>query len=225
MSRARCYGLFLIVVILLLTLTGCGTQTASEEKGGTLPEVSKKTPTVKLPSYTIEQIEDLSFPNVYRYSVRVVVEPETKKDELAAIAREIAKDMRETKRYFALSVYFYDYPELIGDIAPLGQWIDAPYGDWARAGGAKYMDYSTHQENATLLKEKDWSKRPTQEQVDVYIMFQQRMSALWKQTDPNDLTARPDEDKVIKAIAEKLNKTVEDINSDLLEVNTWLCNW
>jgi len=172
--------------------------------------------------YTIEQIEDLSFANVYRYTVKAVVEPGTTKQELAEIAREIAEDMRETKRYFALAIHFYDYPELIGDMAPLGQWIDAPYGDWSRADEAKYMDYSTHQEDDSELREKDWSKRPTQEEIDVYVMFRQEMNALWNEIDPEEPTAAPDEDQAIQALADVTGKSIEAVRSDLQKVNLWL---
>ena len=66
---------------------------------------------------------------------------------------------RASHQYQALLIGFYHYPEMIEDIATLGTWEDAPYGDWGRAADVARGDYTKHQPNDRTI-EKDWSLLP-----------------------------------------------------------------
>lgn len=136
------------------------------------------TTTTTLPpvvDYHIENIGGATSDPVQMW-MTVSVEAGTTKDQLARLAERLKKEYRLSRQYQALVIYFVRFPE---GVATLGRWIDAPHGDWARAGEATRDDYSTHQIVDETI-EKDWSLLPTDEQMGVlrrYRNYQDGLSA------------------------------------------------
>ncbi|MDI9433081.1 MAG: hypothetical protein QM570_15300 [Planctomycetota bacterium] len=94
--------------------------------------------------YDIIRIEDVSFANVKRYSVRVRVEKVLSRDELDVLSMRIIEDLRMTRAHNAIAIFFY-----LPDSDPKGlytagkaEW--APFGDWGNADQVRTGDYTKH---------------------------------------------------------------------------------
>lgn len=140
-----------------------------------------------------------------RWDVGVLVEGGTTAAQLEKVAREIAADFRKTHPYAALSVGFADYPHFLERRSyALGFWEDAPHGDWTRPEEAE-TDYSNFKEK-NHLREKDWDKRPSAEQVD-----------LWARA--YDLGG--DIDQVSEKLAQGTSRTPNEVRAAILSATFW----
>jgi hypothetical protein len=156
--------------------------------------------------YHMFKVGDVGFAGAVRWDVTATVEPGTTRDELLDIARSIAMDFRESRPYHALSVGFADAPQYLERGAyPLGYWHDAPHGRWSKARHAA-ADYSNFAE-ADHLRDKDWGRRPTLTQADLWARF-------------GDRHAEPEE-VVIADLADDEGRSVDEVRTDLHAVAFW----
>jgi len=158
--------------------------------------------------------EDVSFPGAVRFSVRVTVEEGTDVAQLRALATELAEQYRTSHEYQALAIFFYHYPELAFDIATLGRWEDAPFGDWGRADEAEQGDYTNHQPFDDL-KDKDWTLLPTQDEVDLYVEY---LSTYDEMDTGDDL---PSDDDVFAVVGSEHGVTAQDVEDAANAVLDW----
>lgn len=189
------------------------TATSEPEPEPTITTVPEPTSTAELevatlPSYNVLQVEDISFGNTKRLTLHVLVESGVSVAQLEAVAEQLAQEYRKSEKYNALNVGFYDYTELIGHGYSLGYWEDVPYGEWKRADEVRSGDYSKH-EAVSHLKEKDWSKRPTEDQVAIWAAWQ---AIVW------DLD---DEDAATQQIADEFGLTFDDAQASVRAVVFW----
>ena len=94
----------------------------------------------------------------------VQVDTLTTKAQLSGLAARLSAEYRLLDQYQALTIYFSHFPE---GTSTLGWWVDAPYGDWTRAGEVDKGDYSLHQV-VDMTVEKDWSLLPTPQQMNLF---------------------------------------------------------
>lgn len=173
---------------------------------------------VQRPVYEVFEFQDVSFPGAVRYVAHVVTEPGLSSDELASLAELVAEEIRAETPYQALSVGFYDYPEYLGFGFVMGRVEFAPFGDWGRADEVDLGDYSTF-DSRSFLREKDWSQRPSQEEVTIW----RRWEAVINQLDP-DLT-RDDvlilEMEGYEAVAKEFDLPVSNVEEAVQNAAFW----
>lgn len=163
------------------------------------------------PSFEIATTEDFSYNNVPRVELRVVVPSGTTRDDLVAIAEVIASEQRSLGQYSAVSIVFGDAAELVAVGGPLGVAYYAPGGDWSRADEAR-PDYSTHELDTSMLKEKDWSMQPTEADRTVWASVVEYKA----QTDTID------DEEAAAAVAPELGLSVEDTVARYRAVSQWI---
>jgi hypothetical protein len=163
-------------------------------------------------------VEDVSLPGVVRLVLRVHVEGQPTADELRHFARQLAGVYRQLHHYQALRICFYAYPELAFGLADLGIWVDAPYGDWARANEATPGDYRVFTVDGAAF-EKDWALLPSREQVALWAAFSEKLAEL--HTDPMGL---PSDEVVAAAVAADRGIAAEEVLAAQEAVLVWQFN-
>lgn len=201
-----------------ITTTSVETTTTFADTTTEATVTSTSTTRAPLPSYEIFEFEDVSFLGAVRYVAHVVTEPGVSADQLTQFAQAISQAVRLETPYQALSVGFYDYTEYLGFGFVMGRVEFAPYGDWSRANEVELGDYSTF-DNTSFLREKDWSQRPTQEEVTLW----RRWEAVINELDP-DLT-RDDvlalEMEAYEAVAKESDLPVDAVEEAVLNAAFW----
>lgn len=163
-------------------------------------------------AYEIHGIDDISVGPVRRFTVHVVVRERVSSEQLVAIGREIAMQMRETHGYQGLNIGYYTFPEFIGFGWDLGNWQDAPYGDWARAMDVRPGDYSHHEGTLINFYEKSWDERPSQDTVEIWEAFQTLLY------DPSEYLS---DREAMQQVADQRAISIEVVEQAILEVNLW----
>jgi len=194
------------------------TTTAAASSATSQAEETATSVAVSVPQYDIIDEEDVSFAGAVRYSLRVTVEEGTTREGLRRVAAKISEQYRTSRKYSALNILFYHYPEVSDDIASLGVWDDSPYGDWGRAGEVKPGDYSTHEPN-DQTKEKDWSLLPSQRDATLYAAYNTLFYSLAETSDE-----LPSDDDVIAAVAEQEAVSVAAVEEAIDRFLDWMFN-
>lgn len=199
--------IFILVAILSITLIGCGN---NEENEVAMKEQEDQSKT----NYSVAEEEDISTISAKRYKWHVVVEEDLSKEELENLAKDIVEEAKEGKKFNAITIGFYDYEEYIGTGYTLGMVEYAPGGKWSEADTVDAGDYDKMDYDFDL-REKDWDKRLTKEEVDIYTEWQNLYNS---QVTTDDL---PDEDEVSQDIAIKFDITKEEVDDILMKQITW----
>lgn len=204
--------------------TSSSTLAVSTSTSGSVDTSSSSSPSttepevVTIPDHTVVAEEDVSFPGAVRVSLRVAVSGAPTPDQLRALAWQLANEYRASHQYQAFNIFFYAFPELAFDLADLGIWVDAPYGDWARAAQAARGDYSTFAVDEKIF-EKDWTLLPSEQEVMLYVAFFEKADEL----DP-DYTNPPSDEEVASAVAADMGFTAEDVLAATEAVLDWQMN-
>lgn len=195
----------LIISILIIGLSGCGGNKEVQviEQGKEVVEVDA--------NYEVVKKEDLSNLNAKRYNYHIVIDDKLNVEKLKEISKQIIEVAKAEESFNAIVIGFYDYEEYIGAGYPLGKVEYAPDGDWGRANTVKAGEYDKMDYNFEL-KEKDWDKQLTKEEVEIYKAWQ----------DFNE--ENNDEEEAGKVIAERFDKTVEEVQSILMKQMAWIYN-
>lgn len=159
--------------------------------------------------YYIEKVQDVSYGSVKRYDLRVVVSQKVDLKQLETISKVIIRDFKKKKSFNAISVGFYDYKEYLNDAYTLGYTEYAPKGDWSKANTIKTGNYSSMKYNFQL-KNKDWNKRLTQDEVKIYDA--------WNRDLQNDTLS---EDGILRKVAHDFNIDVKEVDRVVRKQSTW----
>jgi len=114
-------------------------------------------PTVTLPhneiSYTIEEVEDISFSGCERRKVTLRTTRRLTETEVKTLAETIVNQIIEDDNVNAIVIFMYDTEHTSGPytLASVG-W--APYGEWAKAKDVKTGDYSKHMYKIEMAQER-----------------------------------------------------------------------
>ena len=190
----------------------------SDTPAETSSTVDTTSTTVSSPTYQVLEVEDVSFPGAVRISLRIAVDAGTNRDQLRVIAEEIVSEYQTTSSFQALNIFFYHYSELSHDVATLGYWEFAPYGDWSRAAEAELGDYSKLEPN-DRTKEKDWSLLPDATAIEVYATYDEKFDEL--DTDPFSF---PSDEDIYAAVAAELGITEDDVDMAMEAILNWIFN-
>ena len=156
-----------LILVIILLLGGWLFHSCSAPKA---PEPTKQTAQTlaELPSYDIPHTEKLSFD---RLALQVVVKDPATVEQLKSISAKIVEDTKKAVAFRAITIFFNDYPEYIGTGAALGIVTYGPNGNIAADQSVKPGDYAKMSFSYDL-KEKDWSKRLTPEEVQIWASWQ-----------------------------------------------------
>jgi preprotein translocase subunit Sec61beta len=162
-------------------------------------------------SYDVAKIEDLSYSNIRRYQISVVVKNQPTTEQLKLVARAIVNDFQESDQDFnALSIQFYDYEEYVGFGNTLGYVEFAPEGEWRKADEVRTGDYNK-MEYMFALKEKDWSKQLTEEEVKIFKQWKEI-----RQKQPN-----LSEEEINQQVAEDNGLSPEEVKNIMFKQAIW----
>ncbi len=120
----------------------------------------------------------------------VMVEPGVTKQQLEQITNDLVK------RTNAENVGYTDFPELL--------MAGHSLGDWNAYTGSR-------------LRDKDWSKRPQQEDVDMWSEFMQAEVALVNEPSPSD-----DIEDKFQRMAERHGIDAEEVKRRVDKVTSWI---
>ena len=195
------------------TTTEADTTTTTEADTTTTTEADTggQSPVPPRPGLEYERLGDVrgsSDAEPVRIWLTVRVEAGATKSELAQVGKRLGYELRLSHEYQALTIYFVHFPE---GIDTLGAWVDAPYGDWDRAGEVDRGDYSEHQVSDHTI-EKDWSLLPTDAEMGLYRKYVE-----YKGTIEASLT----DEEAIPLAADELDVDEDDIRGAITAWNTW----
>lgn len=165
--------------------------------------------------YEIAEKNDIHLGNTKRYSWEVVVKEKVNVKQLEELSKKIIEIAKNEKPFNAIVIGFYDYEEYIGTGYTLGKIEYAPEGDWGKAGTVKTGEYDK-MDYKYSLREKDWGKQLTREEVKVYKAWKD----LFYEKDMG--SELPDEDEVINEIAKGFDIEAEEVNAILQKQIVWI---
>lgn len=160
-------------------------------------------------SYSIEEVKDVSYGNVKRYSLGVTIPQEVNIKQLEVISKIIVRDFKKKKSFNALVIGFYDYKEYIGNGYTLGSTEYAPKGDYGKASTVKTGKYNSMTYNFNL-KNKDWNRKLTQDEVKIYGVWNNYL-----------FNTNLSEDKIKIKVAHKFNIDIKEVNRIIDKQNSW----
>ena len=161
-----------------------------------------------LQDYRVIDMVPMHVGGAKRYEHRIVVDEKVTTKQLKDIADEVIKKAKGSDPFNAIVINFYDYEDYAGSSPTLGKVEYAPYGDWSKAGEVKTGDYSSMKATYKLL-EKDWNNRLTQEEVEIYRAWKDRIEE------------GMDEDEAIEEVAGQHSISVEEVNNTLIKQMNW----
>ena len=98
-----------------------------------------------IPTYKIAEQKDVSYLNVVRLDIRVVVPSDITKQGVKDVAGDVVNKITKSQDVNAIGVLMYDRIEDVDGIYTVANVDWAPYGDWGRANEVETGDYSKHQ--------------------------------------------------------------------------------
>jgi hypothetical protein len=150
-------------------------------------------------SFDIVEIRDYSVPNLRQFEYDVVVHDEVTSTQLEGLAVYIVESAKSEKEFDYLRMFFNDYSSFIGSGFTLGR-VTYTSGDY---------------ENT--IRNKDWSLRPTLNEVEIYSSWHQAFHEQHEHGTPTD-------DDINVIIAERYDISIEYINDIFLKVGIWRFN-
>lgn len=196
MTNNKRFWTLLLIFILSLSLVACG----SDDKK---KQVDPDAPAEKV-EYFIRRVDDDKKDNQRFYAYNVLINEEASKASLKEVALEITKIAEKETPFDHLSIRFYDGPQYIdsnSNIYNLG-FVDATRKEIPVKGEDGAEDTSTsHVEFSFHIKEKDWTKQISKEEMDI-------VNRLYELVDTNDIsTIGP----AAQEVAEKFNKSYDEV--------------
>ncbi|MFY9113454.1 MAG: hypothetical protein WAR22_09370 [Desulfomonilia bacterium] len=173
----------------------------------------------ELPTYSVYDVEDVSLDSVKRYKYHVVVPQYASVEQLEEIADHVFDEAKLQTPFNALNICFNDYPEYIGYGCTLGVVEYAPNGDWAAAMDVRTGDYSIMLKTSEL-KELDWSKRLTPEEVKIWRDWQDECMKRESMLAPDDMEG-VDEKAVSADIGARYGISAVEVDAVLKKELSW----
>ncbi|UNC91636.1 DUF4875 domain-containing protein [Candidatus Contubernalis alkaliaceticus] len=215
LKENKMYNKLLIIGLVLLLFSfciGCGSDTAEPEQE------------IKLVSYEVESIENISFGNVDRFTWHVIINEPATTEELKEVAKEVLEEAKAKEKFNALSIMFYDYPEYMGHGYTLGDAIFAPEGDWSKADSVRSGEYDK-MSFSWKLRNKDWSQQLSPDEVKVWASWNDAYSKVFEDMEDEmdeDPFALPDEDEITAQVAEEHGISAEEVSNILSKQSLWM---
>lgn len=213
----KIWFILLLLIILIVGFTE-GKEAEKTKINISQANINDETKFIKeIDDYEIVEIEDISIGVIKRYCLHVLVNQEANIEQLKILSKKITENFKKEKSFNALVLGFYDYKEYVGFGYILGKVEYAPFSDWAKASDVKAGEYST-MDYKFDLREKDWSKRLTQEEVDIYKYWHE----LYQSKADLNSTDLPNEDLIDKEIMNRLNISKDKIDEVFQKQLMWM---
>ncbi len=110
-------------------------------------------------------------------------------------------------------MWFYAFEELSDGAYTLGRVMYAPEGDWGKAAETSPGDYDQMTYEIDF-KQKDWSQRPSQEEVEIYKTWDYILYDYYDEHEDQ-------EDVITDMTAEELGIGVEEVDRAVNNVSNW----
>lgn len=194
-SAQGCFGClgFILIIFLISSLSSC----FKDEK-----EIPSSVAS-NLPAYEIAETKNIGND---RLRVNIVVKENVTAEQLKAISTEVVENLKKDMPIHAIAIFFNDYSEYIGSGASLGQTSYGPDGSAAYNPSVKSGDYSK-MSFSYELKEKDWTKQLTADEVQIWSQMHQYYLECRKNNDNRS------EDELKKDFSSQHNISIDKINS------------
>lgn len=159
--------------------------------------------------------EDVSTGPAARTVLRVRVPAGTTRSDLESLSTHLVAQERQTHPYDGLSVHFSDRAD-VKAASPLGWATDAPFGEWGRAGESD-GSYTNHRTDLSTLREMDWTRRPTDEDIEA--------DDLYRALGERDMAAHGEftmeHEERVALVAEELDRSSESVHESVMRVSDW----
>lgn len=214
--------MIILVLVMALSLSAYGSEETAKQVPRELDIIST--------GIEYEIVEKNEFDKEYSNELnwKVIVKEKVNAEELKELSKEIIEIAKEEKPFNAITIWLYDYEEYAENEFTLGRYYApdgftlgrvryAPEGDCDKADTVKTGDYNKMDYNYYVM-EKDWDKRLTKEEVEIY--------KAWKDLyhEKNTGSDLPDEDKVSEEVANEFNVSKKEVNEIMLKQITWALN-
>lgn len=202
----------IIVVLMFIGSIGSNNENPDEQtskENATENQVEEVS--INLPDYTIVEQNDFSIAGATRYSYEVVVNEKVTTEDLKKLSEFIVENAKNEHNFNALHIVYNDYKEFIGLGSSLGIVEFAPEGDWGKANTVAPGEYDNMQFSYSL-KEKDWNKRLTKEEVAVFK----------KWNEERHLDNESEDNVIDSKVSKELNLDVEKIKRIVMKQLTWM---
>jgi hypothetical protein len=202
--------LILAVIIIIGFATGIftidsGKNVANENKTSAAASTQKNNEI----DYTIIDDDLNLYDDVFRYNYHVVVKGEPGVKELKNIAQKVTEKAKDDKNFNALRISFYDRKEYVGHGITLGNATFALNGDWGEAQNVVSGDYDVMEFKYNLL-EKDWSKKLTDQEVEIWSYYKKYSES-----------TNQSQDEIFETAAKKFNMTAEEVKDIIFKKVFW----
>lgn len=194
----RFFALVAVLTLTAMLMVGCG----GEKKEAA--QSNDKSNAKAIVPYEIHSVKEdmntsLGGPT---YQVDVVVKEPANVDQLKGICQSVAEEVKKThsKKVSAILIGLYDYPEYIGYGYVLGKAVQTSDGSWQWS-----------------LKEKDWSKRLTPEEVKIWAAWQK----LYKEKQAANPEKPVDEKTITAEIAKQFGVQSAKVDEILTKQLSW----
>jgi hypothetical protein len=159
--------------------------------------------------YTIIDDELNLYDDVFRYNYHIVVKGEPGVKQLKKIAQKVTEKAKDDKNFNALRISFYDRKEYVGHGITLGNVIFALNGDWGEAQNVVSGDYDVMEFKYNLL-EKDWSKKLTNQEVEIWSYYKKYSES-----------TNQSQDEIFETAAKKFNMTAVEVKDIVFKKVFW----
>lgn len=193
------------IIILISVLGGC-------ESTPDIPDIDVNEDLVT--DYDIAEIEEERHE---RYEVFIVINEEATVGELEETAKEVAKQVAEDRSYRALNMIFVDRDEYLDTLgyATLGVIRYQPEGGWGDALYIEPGEYENLEIDSGGLYEKNWEKRPTQKEAEIFATWDYIDWELYEQHEDDIQT-------IHEMTANELNISVAEVENAVKKVEEWI---
>lgn len=198
----RFFALVAVLTLTAMLMVGCGGE--KKEAAQSNDKLNVKA-TVPYEIHSVKEDMNTSYGTKYggqTYQVYVVVKEPANTEQLKAVCQAVADEVKKSykKQVDAILIFPFDYPEYIGSGLPLGEAVLISDGSW------KWE-----------LKEKDWSKRLTPEEVKIWAAWQK----LWKEKNTANPGASVDEKVITAEVAKQFGIQPAKVEEILSKQLSW----
>lgn len=163
-------------------------------------------------SWEVYKVDDSSIRSAERFGYRVVIKDPVSANQIKSIGEEVIEKAKEETPFNALDLWFYDYPQYAEGGYVLAWARVAPQGEWANAVNVNTGDYSEMEVIWKDIKEKDWDKRLTPREAEIWGRWDEMY---WENPGMS-------EDEILEQVAKEFDVTVEEVDSIATKQLNWV---
>lgn len=209
-------GVFIVLIVIIAFAFGDPEEESTSTTPTKIQKESTDTTQQEVVDYKIVKEDDVSYADITRKDLRIVLAPGVTEAQLKAVLTKVVEDYTsQNKDVDALVIFAYDREKDTGGGYTLGKATWAPNGEWSKAENTNNRsNYKTVFEIREKITNPEGKQRPTDEEFAIYDAWQ----AVVEGTELN----KADEDKAKAVVAKKFKKTAEEVQDIIFKVIFWL---